>query len=153
MKDLFDLKKGEHKLFDKPQKFYEIWSSGSSVSFQEKITYGVWHHSRIVKRKRINIFHFQSEYNKGTRSFDWWLPVNDVAMTIKDALTISKARRIELAKESLVRGERIIKVNNIYLKDYSNFEPVLEQNEYQKRTKKFSINFPKLTEIRQSISS
>lgn len=153
MKDIFDLKKGEHEFFNKPQKFYEIWSGGSSVSFQEKITYGIWHSTKIKKGKRINIFYFQSGYNKGTRKFDWWLPVTDVAMTIKDALTISKARRIEIAKESLVRGERIIKVNNTYLKDYSNFEPVLEQSEWQKREKRFSINFPKLTEIRQSISS
>ena len=151
MKDLFDLRKGQHKLFDKPQKFFEIYSTGSFATFKEKITYGVWHHSRITKGKRINIFHFQSEHNKGTRSFDWWSPVTNVCMTIKDALIIAKAKRIETSKERLVKSERIIKLNNIYLKDYSNFEPTYEQSDYEKRTKRFNVKFPKLDEIRQRV--
>ena len=102
MKDLFDLKKGYHNTYSKPQKFFEINSSGSYITFKERITYGVWHHSKIQKSKRINIFYFQSEHNKGTRSFDWWSPVTNVCMTIKDALIIAKAKRIETSKERLI---------------------------------------------------
>jgi len=150
MKDLFDLKKGYHNTYSKPQKFFEIYSSGSYITFKEKTTYAVWHHSKRIKGKTINIFHFQSEDNKGTRSFDWWLPVTDVCMTIKDALILAKTKRIETSKERLVKSKRIIKLNNTYLKNYSNFEPTFEQSDYEKRTKQFSVNFYKLDELRKS---
>ena len=152
-KNIFDLKKGQHELFDKPQKFYSLINrNGSEVSFQEKITYGVWHRTKIKKGKRINIFYFQSKYNKGTRTFDWWSPVTDVAMTIKDALILAKAKRIETAKEGLAVGERKVKLNQTYLNNYSNFEPSLEQDEYDKRYSRITFTFPKLNDIRQSIA-
>jgi len=149
-KDIFDLKKGQHELFDKPKKFYCLYGNGSNVSFQQRITYGVWHSTRKIDGKRVNVFYFQYKENKLTRQFDWWLRVTDVAMTIKDALILAKAKRIETAKEGLAVGERKVKLNQTYLNNYSNFEPSLEQDEYDKRYSRITFTFPKLKDIRQS---
>lgn len=101
---------------------------------------------KIKGGKRFYVFYFQRKDSKGTRTFNWWLPVTDVAITVKDALEIAKAKRIERAKWRLEALKNSIEINKAYLKNYSNFEPIIDKT--QLGSYLTDIDFPKLTEIR-----
>ena len=150
MKNIFDLKKGDYKFYDKPQKFYQLYVNGSDVLFEERETYGVWHRTKLISGKRINIFYFQSKHNKDTRTFDWYKRVNEVCSTIQEAIIMSKHLRIETAKSRLAKAEKTVKLNKRYLENSNNFEGVCKEQEYHKGL--FDITFPKLKEIRQGVS-
>ena len=78
MIDLFDLKKGEAKYYDKPQKFYVVRNNTNVPRITIKETYAVW------RRKTQNKVWFQSKYNKGTRSFDFSYTIDQLANSIPD---------------------------------------------------------------------
>jgi hypothetical protein len=94
-----------------------------------------------------NVFWLQSKFQKGTRTFDWFLKASDVCMNIKEALPIVKIKRMQYAEQRILDLERMIKVNKLYLKNSDNFNPIVSNDSYG------NVKFPKLTEIRQSISS
>ena len=58
MIDLFDLKKGEAKYYDKPQRFYVVRNNTNVPRITIKETYAVW------RRKTQNKVWFQSKYNR-----------------------------------------------------------------------------------------
>jgi hypothetical protein len=153
MKNIFDLKKGHHKFYDKPQKFYTIYTSGNAVSFEQQETYGVFYTSKMIEHKRTNVFWFQPKRLKGTRKLSFYRLATDVCMNIEEAKTLAKQKRIQTAEERLANGEKKVKLNQTYLNNYSNFEPELDQDEYYKTRKMIRFTFPKLKEIRQSIFS
>ncbi len=152
MKNIFEQKLNKAIYFTKPVEFLEIRSSGSSIYLTSRNTYAVWHKKKKIKGAMTNVFWLQSARYKGTRTFDGFLKASDVCMNVKEALPIAKIKRMQYSEQRILDLERIIKVNKIYLKSSTNFNPTFD-NEKFKKNKNYStsIEFPKLYEIRNSI--
>ena len=152
MKNIFERKLNKAIYFTKPIEFLEIRSSGRQIYLKSRDTYGVYYKKKKIKGAMTNVFWLQSKYHRGTRTFDWFLKASDVCMNIKEALPIAKIKRMQYSEQRLLDLERMIKVNKIYLKSSTNFNPTFD-NEKFKKNKNYStsIEFPKLDEIRNSI--
>ena len=145
MKNIFEQKLNKAIYFTKPVEFLEIRSSGSQIYLTSRNTYAVWYKKKKIKGAMTNVFWLQSKYNKGTRTFDWFLKASDVCMNIKEALPIVKVKRMQYSEQRILDLERMIKVNKLYLKNSDNFNPTVGNGSYG------HVEFPKLNEIRNSI--
>ena len=138
MIDLFDLKKGEAKYYDKPQIFYVVRNNNSAPRITIKETYAVW------RRKTQNKVWFQSKYNKGTRSFDFSYTMDQLASTISDALIMSKLFKIERSQENVSRFRKQADFLEEKLKDSNNFTASIDED-YLKKWGSIGTKFEKLS--------
>lgn len=137
MIDLFDLKKGEAKYYDKPQRFYVVRANASAPRITIKETYAVW------RRKTQNKVWFQSKYNKGTRSFDFSYTMDQLANTIPDALIMAKLFKIERSQENVSKFRKQADILEEKLKDPNNFTASIDED-YLKKWGSNSVKFEKL---------
>jgi hypothetical protein len=137
MIDLFDLKKGEAKYYDKPQKFYVVRNNTNVPRITMKETYAVW------RRKTQNKVWFQSKYNKGTRSFDFSYTMDQLANSIPDALIMSKLFKIERSQENVDKFRKQADFLEEKLKDPSNFTASIDED-YLRKWGSNNVTFEKL---------
>jgi hypothetical protein len=137
MIDLFDLKKGEAKYYDKPQRFYVVRANASAPRITIKETYAVW------RRKTQNKVWFQSKYNRGTRSFDFSYTMDQLANTIPDALIMAKLFKIERSQENIIKFREQADFLEEKLKDTNNFIASIDED-YLKKWGSNSVKFEKL---------
>ena len=137
MIDLFDLKKGEAKYYDKPQRFYVVRNNTNVPRITIKETYAVW------RRKTQNKVWFQSKYNKGTRSFDFSYTMDQLANTISDALIMAKLFKIERSQENVSKFRKQADILEEKLKDPNNFTASIDED-YLKKWGSNSVTFEKL---------
>ena len=126
MIDLFDLKKGEAKYYDKPQRFYVVRNNTNVPRITIKETYAVW------RRKTQNKVWFQSKYNKGTRSFDFSYTIDQLANTIPDALIMSKLFKIGRSQENVNKFRKQADFLEEKLKDPNNFTASIDEDYVRK---------------------
>ena len=138
MNDLFDLKKGQSKYYDKPQIFYVVRDNRNAPRITIKETYAVW------RRKTKNKVWFQSKYNKGTRTFDFSYTMDQLASTISDALIMSKLFKIERSQENVSRFRKQADFLEEKLKDSNNFTASIDE-EYLKSWGAASAKFERLS--------
>jgi len=137
MIDLFDLKKGEAKYYDKPQKFYVVRNNTNVPRITMKETYAVW------RRKTQNKVWFQSKYNKGTRSFDFSYTMDQLANSIPDALIMSKLFKIERSQENVDKFRKQADFLEEKLKDPNNFTASIDED-YLRKWGSNNVTFEKL---------
>lgn len=137
MIDLFDLKKGEAKYYDKPQKFYVVRNNTNVPRITIKETYAVW------RRKTQNKVWFQSKYNKGTRSFDFSYTIDQLANTIPDALIMSKLFKIGRSQENVNKFRKQADFLEEKLKDPNNFTASIDED-YLRKWGSNNVTFEKL---------
>ena len=137
MIDLFDLKKGEAKYYDKPQKFYVVRNNTNVPRITMKETYAVW------RRKTQNKVWFQSKYEKGTRSFDFSYTIDQLANTIPDALIMSKLFKIERSQENVNKFRKQADFLEEKLKDPNNFIASIDED-YLRKWGSNNVTFEKL---------
>ena len=137
MIDLFDLKKGEAKYYDKPQRFYVVRNNNNVPRITIKETYAVW------RRKTQNKVWFQSKYEKGTRSFDFSYTIDQLANTIPDALIMSKLFKIERSQENINKFRKQADFLEEKLKDPNNFTASIDED-YLRKWGSNSVKFEKL---------
>ena len=137
MIDLFDLKKGEAKYYDKPQKFYVVRNNTNVPRITIKETYAVW------RRKTQNKVWFQSKYNKGTRSFDFSYTIDQLANSIPDALIMSKLFKIGRSQENVDKFRKQADFLEKKLKDPNNFTASIDED-YLRKWGSNNVTFEKL---------
>ena len=137
MIDLFDLKKGEAKYYEKPQRFYVVRNNNNVPRITIKETYAVW------RRKTQNKVWFQSKYEKGTRSFDFSYTMDQLANTIPDALIMSKLFKIERSQENVDKFRKQANFLEEKLKDPNNFTASIDED-YLRKWGSNSVKFEKL---------
>ena len=137
MIDLFDLKKGEAKYYDKPQRFYVIRNNTNVPRITIKETYAVW------RRKTQNKVWFQSKYNKGTRSFDFSYTIDQLANSIPDALIMSKLFKIGRSQENVDKFRKQADFLEKKLKDPNNFTASIDED-YLRKWGSNNVTFEKL---------
>ena len=137
MIDLFDLKKGEAKYYDKPQRFYVVRNNTNVPRITIKETYAVW------RRKTQNKVWFQSKYNKGTRSFDFSYTIDQLANSIPDALIMSKLFKIERSQENVDKFRKQADFLEEKLKDPNNFTASIDED-YLRKWGSNNVTFEKL---------
>jgi hypothetical protein len=137
MIDLFDLKKGEAKYYDKPQRFYVVRNNTNVPRITIKETYAVW------RRKTQNKVWFQSKYNKGTRSFDFSYTIDQLANTIPDALIMSKLFKIGRSQENVNKFRKQADFLEEKLKDPNNFTASIDED-YLRKWGSNNVTFEKL---------
>jgi len=137
MIDLFDLKKGEAKYYDKPQRFYVVRNNTNVPRITIKETYAVW------RRKTQNKVWFQSKYEKGTRSFDFSYTMDQLANTIPDALIMSKLFKIERSQENVDKFRKQADFLEEKLKDPNNFTASIDED-YLRKWGSNNVTFEKL---------
>jgi hypothetical protein len=137
MIDLFDLKKGEAKYYDKPQRFYVVRNNNNVPRITIKETYAVW------RRKTQNKVWFQSKYEKGTRSFDFSYTIDQLANSIDDALIMSKLFKIERSQENVDKFRKQADFLEEKLKDPNNFTASIDED-YLRKWGSNSVKFEKL---------
>ena len=137
MIDLFDLKKGEAKYYDKPQKFYVVRNNTNVPRITMKETYAVW------RRKTQNKVWFQSKYEKGTRSFDFSYTMDQLANSIPDALIMSKLFKIERSQENVDKFRKQADFLEEKLKDPNNFTASIDED-YLRKGGSNNVTFEKL---------
>jgi len=137
MIDLFDLKKGEAKYYDKPQRFYVVRNNTNVPRITIKETYAVW------RRKTQNKVWFQSKYEKGTRSFDFSYTIDQLANTIPDALIMSKLFKIERSQENVNKFRKQADFLEEKLKDPNNFTASIDED-YLRKWGSNNVTFEKL---------
>ena len=137
MIDLFDLKKGEAKYYDKPQRFYVVRNNTNVPRITIKETYAVW------RRKTQNKVWFQSKYNKGTRSFDFSYTMDQLANSIPDALIMSKLFKIERSQENVDKFRKQADFLEEKLKDPNNFTASID-DDYLRKWGSNNVTFEKL---------
>jgi len=137
MIDLFDLKKGEAKYYDKPQKFYVVRNNTNVPRITMKETYAVW------RRKTQNKVWFQSKYEKGTRSFDFSYTIDQLANSIPDALIMSKLFKIGRSQENVDKFRKQADFLEEKLKDPNNFTASIDED-YLRKWGSNNVTFEKL---------
>jgi hypothetical protein len=137
MIDLFDLKKGEAKYYDKPQRFYVVRNNTNVPRITIKETYAVW------RRKTQNKVWFQSKYNKGTRSFDFSYTIDQLANSIPDALIMSKLFKIGRSQENVDKFRKQADFLEKKLKDPNNFTASIDED-YLRKWGSNNVTFEKL---------
>jgi len=137
MIDLFDLKKGEAKYYDKPQRFYVVRANASAPRITIKETYAVW------RRKTQNKVWFQSKYSKGTRTFDFSYTMDQLANTVDDALTMAKLFKIKRSQENIIKFREQADFLEEKLKDTNNFIASIDED-YLRKWGSNSVKFEKL---------
>ena len=137
MIDLFDLKKGEAKYYDKPQRFYVVRNNTNVPRITMKETYAVW------RRKTQNKVWFQSKYEKGTRSFDFSYTMDQLANSIPDALIMSKLFKIERSQENVDKFRKQADFLEEKLKDPNNFTASIDED-YLRKWGSNNVTFEKL---------
>ena len=137
MIDLFDLKKGEAKYYDKPQKFYVVRNNTNVPRITMKETYAVW------RRKTQNKVWFQSKYSKGTRTFDFSYTMDQLANTVDDALTMAKLFKIKRSQENIIKFREQADFLEEKLKDTNNFIASIDED-YLRKWGSNSVKFEKL---------
>jgi len=137
MIDLFDLKKGEAKYYDKPQRFYVVRNNTNVPRITMKETYAVW------RRKTQNKVWFQSKYNKGTRSFDFSYTIDQLANSIPDALIMSKLFKIGRSQENVDKFRKQADFLEKKLKDPNNFTASIDED-YLRKWGSNNVTFEKL---------
>ena len=137
-KDIFDLKKGQSKYYDKPQIFYVVRNNSNGLRIAINETYAVW------RRKTKNKVWFQSKYNKGTRTFDFSYTMDQLASTISDALIMSKLFKIERSQENVSRFRKQADFHEEKLKDPNNFIATIDED-YLKKWRATGAKFEKLS--------
>ena len=138
MNDLFDLKKGKSKYYDKPQIFYVVRDNSNAPRITIKKTYAVW------RRKTKNKVWFQSKYNKGTRTFDFSYTMDQLASTISDALLMSKLFKIQRSQEAVSSYRQRASFLEKKLKDPNNFIATIDED-YLKKWGATGAKFEKLS--------
>jgi hypothetical protein len=137
MIDLFDLKKGEAKYYDKPQRFYVVRNNTNVPRITIKETYAVW------RRKTQNKVWFQSKYEKGTRSFDFSYTIDQLANSIPDALIMSKLFKIGRSQENVDKFRKQADFLEKKLKDPNNFTASIDED-YLRKWGSNNVTFEKL---------
>tara|TARA_A100001515_G_scaffold132515_1_gene121013 strand:+ start:677 stop:1096 length:420 start_codon:yes stop_codon:yes gene_type:complete len=137
MIDLFDLKKGEAKYYDKAQRFYVVRANASAPRITIKETYAVW------RRKTQNKVWFQSKYSKGTRTFDFSYTMDQLANTVDDALTMAKLFKIKRSQENIIKFREQADFLEEKLKDTNNFIASIDED-YLRKWGSNSVKFEKL---------
>ena len=137
MIDLFDLKKGEAKYYDKPQRFYVVRNNTNVPRITIKETYAVW------RRKTQNKVWFQSKYEKGTRSFDFSYTIDQLTNSIPDALIMSKLFKIGRSQENVDKFRKQADFLEEKLKDPNNFTASIDED-YLRKWGSNNVTFEKL---------
>lgn len=137
MIDLFDLKKGEAKYYDKAQRFYVVRANANAPRITIKETYAVW------RRKTQNKVWFQSKYSKGTKTFDFSYTIDQLANTVDDALTMAKLFKIKRSQENIIKFREQANFLEEKLKDPNNFIASIDED-YLRKWGSNSVKFEKL---------
>tara|TARA_R100001129_G_scaffold161446_1_gene126358 strand:- start:681 stop:1100 length:420 start_codon:yes stop_codon:yes gene_type:complete len=137
MIDLFDLKKGEAKYYEKPQRFYVVRANASAPRIMIKETYAVW------RRKTQNKVLFQSKWNKGTKTFNFSYTMDQLANTIPDALIMAKLLKIQRSQENVIKFREQANFLEEKLKNPNNFIASIDED-YLKKWGSNSVSFDKL---------
>ena len=137
MIDLFDLKKGEAKYYDKAQRFYVVRANANAPRITIKETYAVW------RRKTQNKVWFQSKYSKGTKTFDFSYTMDQLANTVDDALTMAKLFKIKRSQENIIKFREQANFLEEKLKDPNNFIASIDED-YLRKWGSNSVKFEKL---------
>lgn len=137
MIDLFDLKKGEAKYYDKAQRFYVVRANANAPRITIKETYAVW------RRKTQNKVWFQSKYSKGTKTFDFSYTMDQLANTVDDALTMAKLFKIKRSQENIIKFREQADFLEEKLKDPNNFIASIDED-YLRKWGSNSVKFEKL---------
>jgi hypothetical protein len=118
-KDIFDLKFGESKRFDRPQIFFVISGGVAPNAITKNKTYGVWY----TKHKGVKYFYLKSKKDNSSR-WSWCIEANRVFTTLEDAKIGVKHHFIKRYEELLKqRKEDLVRISNL-LKDSTNFNVV-----------------------------
>ena len=136
-KDIFDLKKGQSKYYDKPQIFYVVRNNSNGLRIAINETYAVW------RRKTKNKVWFQSKYNKGTRTFDFSYTMDQLANTIPDALIMAKLLKIQRSQENVSKFREQADFLEEKLKDPNNFIATIDED-YLRKWGSNAVSFDKL---------
>ena len=137
MIDLFDLKKGESKYYNTPQRFYVIRANASAPRITIKEAYAVW------RRKTKNKVWFQSKDFKGTRTFDFSYTMDQLANTIPNALIMAKLLKIQRSEENIKKFREQADFLEEKMKDPNNFTASIDED-YLKKWGSNSVSFDKL---------
>lgn len=113
MKNIFDVKLNKSVYFDKPQEFILVKSSAGQVSLRKRNLCCMAKEKKNT-RKVGKCFWLQTKYHKGTNHFDFFHKVNDVCMTIDEALQLSKMKRLNYAEQRILELKKLIKVNEVF---------------------------------------
>ena len=115
-KDIFDLKFGESKKFDKPQSFYHL--IGEDIMLSK--TYGVWYTTWQKKK----CFFLKSKSNVTSNKWSWSIEANHVFTTLEDAKIGLKHKLIKKYEDLLVQRQKdITRIDNL-LSNPNNFNVV-----------------------------
>ena len=126
-KDIFDLRLGESKVFDRAQVFFVI-SGESSPTITKSKTYGVWY----MKKKGVKYFHLKRKKER-SRTWYWAIEANHVFSTLEDAKIGVKHKLIKKYEDLLEQRKKdIVRIDGL-LKDSNNFNVVdLKPSGYDK---------------------
>ena len=117
-KDIFDLRLGESKTFDRSQSFFAI-SKDSFPSIYKAQTYGVWY----TKHKGVKCFYLKSKKDN-SHTWYWRIQANHVFTTLEDAKIGVKHHLIKKYEDLLEeRKKDLVRISNL-LKDSNNFNVV-----------------------------
>ena len=115
-KDIFDIKLGESKRFDRPQSFFAIEGIDAIAKYK---TYGVWY----TKKKGVKYFYLKSK-KENSRTWYWSIKANLVFATLEDAKMGIKHLFIKKYENLLEQRKKdVVRIGGI-LKDSNNFNVV-----------------------------
>jgi hypothetical protein len=127
-KDIFDIKLGESKRFDRAQVFFSI-SGSSSPTIHKTKTYGVWY----TKKKGVKCFYLKHKKDN-SNTWYWSIEANHVFTTLEDAKIGVKHHLIKKYEDLLEQRQKdIVRINGL-LKDSNNFNVVELEESYMKNT-------------------
>jgi len=136
-KDIFDLRLGESKRFDRAQIFFAI-GEGSSPTITKYKTYGVWY----TKQFGGKYFYLKSKKDNSSR-WSWSVQANCVFTTLEDAKIGVKHRLIKKYEDLLEERQKdIVRISNL-LKDSNNFNVVDLKSSYLKNKWTSVVKFRK----------
>ena len=127
-KDIFDLKLGESKKFDRAQVFFSL-SGSSSPTIHKTKTYGVWY----TKKHGVKCFYLKHKKDN-SRMWYWSIKANLVFATLEDAKIGVKHHLIKKYEDLLEQQQKdIVRISGL-LKDSNNFNVVGLEKSYMKNT-------------------
>jgi hypothetical protein len=124
-KDIFDLRLGESKRFDRAQAFFAIGGIDTIAKYK---TYGVWY----MKKKGVKYFYLKRKKDT-SRTWYWSVEANHVFTTLEDAKMGIKHLFIKKYENLLEQRKKdVVRIGGI-LKDSNNFNVVdLQPSSYDK---------------------
>ena len=115
-KDIFDLRLGESKVFDRAQSFYYLY--GEDIMLSQ--TYGVWY----TTWKKEKHFFLKNKAKRTSRRWSWSIQANHVFSTLEDAKIGVKHKLIKKYEDLLEQRKKDIVRFDGLLSDPNNFNVI-----------------------------